>query len=162
MLKVATGALLVSSMLVAACSSGPRTPDEFRVVRKAPLTVPPEYNLRPPGTGEAIPQELSPDAERRMSVFGRDLGANASPGERALVDAAGASATERTIRAAVDFESSQSLKKNEAFADSVLNYGSEEGATAEQAAAEQAAAEEVTGGGDVMIRRRAASKLPGL
>lgn len=162
MLKLAAGVLLASSVLVGACSSGPRTPDEFRVVRKAPLTVPPEYNLRPPAPGEAIPQELSPDAERQMSVFGRDLGASASAGERALVEAAGAAATDRSVRAAVDFESSQSLKKNESFADAVLNYGADGGETAEQAAAEQAAAEEVTGGGDVMIRRRTSTKLPGL
>jgi len=33
-------------------------PDEFRVVTKAPLTVPPDYSLRPPAPGEPRPQEL--------------------------------------------------------------------------------------------------------
>ncbi len=162
MLKLAVGVILGSSVALGACSSGPRTPDEFRVVRKAPLTVPPEYNLRPPAPGEARPQELYPDAEARVAVFGRDLGADASPGERALVAAAGGDATDRTIRASVDFDSSQSMKKTESFADSVLNYGDEVSADDAAVAAEQAAAEEVTGGGDVMIRRRTSSKLPGL
>ena len=30
------------------------TPDEFRVVSKAPLVVPPEYALRPPAPGEPV------------------------------------------------------------------------------------------------------------
>lgn len=161
-MKLAIGVSLVALASLGACSSGPRTPDEFRVVRKAPLTVPPEYNLRPPSPGEARPQELNPDAEARMYVFGRDLGANASAGERALVELAGAAATDRLVRAAVDFDSSQSLKKTESFADAVLNYGTEGQQDQGNVAAEQAAAEEVTGGGDVLIRRRASAKLPGL
>ncbi len=158
MLKVALGAVVASGLLAGACSSGPRTPDEFRVVRKAPLTVPPEYNLRPPAPGEARPQDLNSDPQSRMAVFGRDLGANASPGERALVNAAGAAATDSAIRATVDYDSSQSVKKSESFADQVLNF--EESGPGD--AAEQAATEEVTGGGEVLIRRRSASKLPGL
>lgn len=162
MLKIVAGAVLGSTVALAGCSSGPRTPDEFRVVRKAPLTVPPEYNLRPPGPGEARPQELYPDADARVALFGRDLGANASEGEKALIEAAGAAATDRMIRAAVDFDSSQSLKKSESFANSVLTYGEERQAGDDAVAAEQAAAEEVTGGGEVLIRRKSSSKLPGL
>ena len=41
--------------LTTACASGSKersgVPDEFRVVKKAPLTVPPEYSLRPPERG---------------------------------------------------------------------------------------------------------------
>lgn len=162
MLKIAVGAILGSTMVLGACSSGPRTPDEFRVVRKAPLTVPPEYNLRPPSPGEARPPELYPDADARVAVFGRDLGADASAGEKALVAAAGADTTDRMIRAAVDFDSSQSLKKSDSFSDAVLNYGEKETGDDAAVAAEQAVAEEVTGGGDVLIRRKSSSKLPGL
>ena len=32
------------------------THDEFRVVTKAPLTIPPDYSLRPPSPGEPRPQ----------------------------------------------------------------------------------------------------------
>ncbi len=152
-----------------ACSSGPRTPDEYRVVRKAPLTVPPEYNLRPPAPGEARPQELSPDAEAQFALFGRDLGAEATDGEKMLVQAAGGDAVDQSIRASVDYDSSQTLRKNRSFADSILSFGSNDGTQIVDAAAEaerlreqQAAVEEVTGGGEVMIRRKRASKLPGL
>ena len=75
------GAALAGSAILAGCSSngsggGSNAPDEFRVVRKAPLTIPPDYNLRPPAPGEARPQEcilmhdtghgrrVSPDRQR--------------------------------------------------------------------------------------------------
>jgi len=170
MYKFAAGIVCVATLgLAGACSSGPRTPDEFRVVRKAPLTVPPEYSLRPPAPGEARPQELAPDAEARVAVFGRDFGAEASAGEQALVAKAGGDAVDRSIRASVDYDSSQSLKKSQSFADSVLSFGGNRSDTVVDAAAEaerlrseQDAAQEVTGGGDVMIRRKSSSKLPGL
>ena len=92
----------LSILAIAAVTSGcitNRTPDEFRVVRKAPLTVPPDYNLRPPAPGEARPQELLPDAQARVAVFGADIGGNASPGEQLFIKAAGADTTDRLVRA---------------------------------------------------------------
>ena len=44
------------------------------MVRKAPLTVPPEYNLRPPTPGSSRPQELSTESQARVAVFGLDVG----------------------------------------------------------------------------------------
>jgi hypothetical protein len=163
-------AVVLSALAAAACSSGPRTPDEFRVVRKAPLTVPPEYNLRPPTPGSARPQELAPDQQARVAVFGADLGADASEGEKAFIAAAGADATDRSVRAQVDFDSAQILRKNRGFADAILNFGRsgpnepviDAAAEAERLKAEEESLKEVTGGGTVLIRRKNTSKLPGL
>ena len=49
-------------------------PDEFNVVRHAPLTLPPDYNLRPPQPGLPRPQEPSPQAQARQVVVGSDSG----------------------------------------------------------------------------------------
>jgi hypothetical protein len=46
------------------------SPDEFRVVTQAPLTLPPDYSLRPPRPGDPRPSELEPDAEARAALFG--------------------------------------------------------------------------------------------
>jgi hypothetical protein len=146
------------------------TPDEFRVVRKAPLTVPPEYNLRPPSPGAARPQELSAEVQARVAVFGVDFGQNASEGERAFIKAAGGDAVDRTVRSQVDFDNAQILRKNRGFADMILNFGAGSGseplldpaAEAERLRAIDEAAKDVTGGGKVIIQPKHTSKLPGL
>ncbi|MBM3516594.1 MAG: DUF3035 domain-containing protein, partial [Alphaproteobacteria bacterium] len=40
-----------------------RQPDEFTVVSRAPLVVPPDANLRPPLPGAPRPQEARPSAQ---------------------------------------------------------------------------------------------------
>jgi len=37
-----------------------QSPDEFAVVTKAPLVIPPDYNLRPPTAGAAPTNQLAP------------------------------------------------------------------------------------------------------
>lgn len=161
--------LAVAATALTACSTGPRTPDEFRVVRKAPLVVPPEFNLRPPSPGESRPQELSPDAQARVAVFGQDLGKDASEGEKMLVQSAGGDAVDRSVRSAIDFETTQLLRKNRGFADAILSFGKgpidqpvNAEAEAERLKGEKATIEEVTGPGQVVLPRRNATKLPGL
>lgn len=170
MKRIETAVVLALTALgVSACSTGPRTPDEFRVIRKAPLTVPPDYNLRPPAPGQSRPQDLSPDAQARAAVFGVDIGRNASQGERLLVQQAGGEAIEANIRSQIDFDAAQVLRKPRSFTDQILNFGGTPGeavvdpaAEAERLRAAQAADNDLTGGGDVLIRRRPSSKLPGL
>lgn len=62
-------------------------PNEFAVTRAAPLTVPPDFALRPPKPGAPRPQEASPSTQALSAMFGGT--ATPSPGQQALVDAAG-------------------------------------------------------------------------
>lgn len=70
----AAGALLVA---LAGCTdrSGnilgfeKSSPDEFAVVKRAPLTLPPSFGLRPPRPGAARPQAVTPRDEAQASVF---------------------------------------------------------------------------------------------
>lgn len=162
-------AFVLAALGAGACAGGSNSPDEFRVLRKAPLTVPPDYQLRPPAPGEARPQELQPDAQARIAVFGTDTGRGASEGEKLFISKAGGEATDRTVRNQVDFDSAQILRKNRSFADTILNFGKpkseplvDPAAEAERIRAEEESLKEVTGGGTVMIRQKPASKLPGL
>jgi hypothetical protein len=164
------GAIAILAALGASACVGSRTPDEFRVVRKAPLTVPPDYNLRPPAPGEARPQELLPDAQARVAVFGADLGGNASGGEQLFIKAAGADATDKSIRNQVDYDSAQILRKNKGFADAILFWNKKRAveptvdaaAEAERLKTEDESVKSVTGGKNVLIRQKKTSKLPGL
>src|SRR5579885_1352537 len=44
-------------------------PDEFTVVARAPLELPPDYTLRPPRAGALRPQDQTPTAQARSTVF---------------------------------------------------------------------------------------------
>ena len=72
-------------------------PDEFTVTTRAPLSMPPEFTLRPPRPGAARPQELSERQQAEQALVPQLAletpgTAAMSPGQQALVDAAGPSA----------------------------------------------------------------------
>ncbi|HVG81294.1 MAG TPA: DUF3035 domain-containing protein [Methylomirabilota bacterium] len=84
-------------------------PDEFTVVRHAPLSLPPDYNLRPPQPGVPRPQESSPQAQARSAVVGSQsglvvgsglgsVGGGQSSAEAALLQQAGADQVDPSIR----------------------------------------------------------------
>lgn len=145
-----------------ACSSSGNSsragvPDEFRVVKKAPLTVPPEYSLRPPQLGTVRPPEVSPERQNQILAFGTDIGANASAVERMLVARADAIAVSPVIRDTIDYDEAGVLRKGSAIANAVTGYTGSEEELAE------AAADNATGGKDVTIERGNGPrlKLPG-
>jgi hypothetical protein len=159
----------LASLSGCAALVGTGTPDEFRVVRKAPLTIPPEYNLHPPKPGESRPQELEPDAQARVAVFGSDIGKDASEGEKLLVKSAGGDTLDRTVRAAVDYDSAQILRKPRSYTDKILNFGKKPKDPVIDAAAEaariksdQAGLSDLIGDKPVILKRQNSSKLPGL
>jgi len=51
------------------------SPDEFAVESRAPLTVPPDFDLRPPQPGASRPQEVTPASKAQSAVD------NAGPGD---------------------------------------------------------------------------------
>src|SRR5579863_3824036 len=55
-------------------------PDEFAVESRAPLTIPPEFDLRPPQPGAPRPQEVT-SAERAKKVI--DTAGPGEPGKQA-------------------------------------------------------------------------------
>jgi len=148
----AMGALLSAGGCSVFGGGPPAGPDEFRVVTKAPLSVPPEYSLRPPPAGTSVPAEADPARAPVAAAFGTTIGADASAAERALVAAAGANAVSPTIRSVVDYEEAGTVRKPRSEADEILSAGTE-------AATEDSA----TGGGQVTIARGSGEriKLPG-
>ncbi len=75
-------------------------PDEFKIVNKPPLVMPPDFNLRPPRPGAPEPQNLSPTAQAINALFpGRTtLPPPASAGENALLNTVGAGKASANIR----------------------------------------------------------------
>jgi hypothetical protein len=102
----------VALVLLAGCEDtkrslglGKQPPDEFQVVRRAPLVVPPDYGLRPPQPGAARPQESIPREEAQSILFG-DVSALASgsPGLTELLTQAGVEQADPQIRQLINEE----------------------------------------------------------
>lgn len=113
-----------------------QAPDEFEVVTRAPLVIPPDYGLRPPQPGAARPQEKEIRDQARETVTGRNTGApppqlastNPGPaagpprteGERALLTKAGALDADPSIRRTVDRESTLLAEADSDFIDRLI------------------------------------------
>ena len=154
------------------------TPDEFRVVAKAPLTLPPDYDLRPPAPGEPRPQELQPESAARLALLGAAANANRSEGEKLLVKMAGGDKADPLARYVVDDEFGAIAYKDKSFADRVMFW--KPGAPAAQTAqndraaaaldahpidpkTESARVKELTGNRSIIIAKQPVKqKLPGL
>jgi hypothetical protein len=78
---------------------GRNVPDEFQVVERAPLVVPPDYNLRPPEPGAPRPQEGTTSERAERALTGRPPAeGDATPGTRSLLVQAGADRADPDIR----------------------------------------------------------------
>ena len=108
-------------------------PDEFGVVSRAPLSLPPDYTLRPPQAGSLRPQDSTPTEVARQTVFrvptdktdptGAPAGASpgaASVGELALLKQAGAATADPNIRRIVDQENTRLLEADRSFTDRLI------------------------------------------
>ena len=181
---VAAVAALIAAAGLAGCDTASKafglakvTPDEFRVVTKAPLTLPPDYSLRPPAPGEPRPQELQPESAARQALLGQRAGDVRSDGERIFVTHAGADHADPLVRYVVDDEFGNLAHKDKSFADYVMFWKKGEPATppatqvADQdqsqpldPAVEEKRLQALTGGKTIIIARQGSSKvkLPGL
>lgn len=140
---------------VTGCIGGggqPTGPNEFRVVKKAPLVVPPDYNLRPPTPGQAQPLEVDPARAGIASSFGATIGVDASASERNLVAAAGATSVSPIIREQVDYEEARVIRKSTTVSDQIMDWREGDEVT-----------DSATGDEPVSIERGSGSrlKLPG-
>ena len=112
-------------------------PDEFTVVAGAPLTMPPDFSLRPPRSpSDKPPSETAAQAGRQTvfrvasnqpapaTVAAAKVGTNGVPlsaGEQALIAKAGAGAADPSIRQQVDKETTQlNTDSSGGFVDSLL------------------------------------------
>jgi Protein of unknown function (DUF3035) len=84
------GVSIAISLMLAACARGTvqdalgigkRSPDEFAVVSRAPLILPPDYGLRPPAPGESRPGVDTANERARATLTGRELQQPAGPGQ---------------------------------------------------------------------------------
>ncbi len=91
---------------------GRNPPDEFAVVERPPLSLPPDFALRPPRPGAPRPQSVDTSRQASDVLFsGNAVGEaqEASSAEKALLEASGADKAEANIRDLVDRDASQKV-----------------------------------------------------
>ncbi len=123
------------------------SPDEFAIVTKAPLVIPPDFSLRPPRPGARRPQEVEPSDTAAALLFAdytpnANLGPGPSVGEQSLLTHAGALQADNSIRRVLEAETTMLARKDRTFADQILFWRAESETTAssETRALDQSAA----------------------
>ncbi len=99
-------------------------PDEYTVTVRAPLSMPPEYNLRPPRPGAPRPQEQSERQQAEEALVPQlalnQPQAGVSPGQEALLQQSGPAAPS-DIRRQVD-QDARYASSDESFIDKLLYW----------------------------------------
>lgn len=102
-------------------------PDEFAVVTKAPLVIPPDFNLRPPKPGAPPTNQSSPTASAEAALTGTDpdtvaaaLPSSYSPAEKSLLANTGAATADHSIRQQIAADSRAMATASDSFTDQLL------------------------------------------
>ncbi|MGF1605561.1 MAG: DUF3035 domain-containing protein [Rhodothalassiaceae bacterium] len=115
-MRLISFAASVAALTVLAGCAGDGTPDEFVVVAKPALEVPPDFALRPPRTGVATKQDINTQAQAIEALFpGRSELPALSRGERALLDQLGE--VDRGARSQLRSEQDVVVRKDPLLAD---------------------------------------------
>jgi hypothetical protein len=164
--RAATAAILTVGLGLAGCESARQAlgmtkvvPDEFRVVTKAPLVVPPDYALRPPSPGEPRPQELQPESQARVALMGQRDAEDRSDGEKLLVAKAGADKADPLIRYVIDDEFGAVAHKDRSFADRVMFWRKDKPETHKAPVSAQQSGADVSAPIDPAVEAQRVAKL---
>lgn len=105
-----------------------QSPDEFAVVTKAPLIIPPDFNLKPPTPGAAPLNQTDPTDAAQAALFTSDTTAIAAAlpgsytaGERMLLANAGVQKADPAIRAELQSDARSMQGADDDFTNRVIN-----------------------------------------
>ena len=132
--KILLLALLVGSAALSGCESireaagiAKEPPDEFAVVTKGSLIIPPDYALRPPKAGAAPLNQASPTDTAQSTLFGSDpntvanlITGDYTTGEKMLLANADAANPDHSIRQQIASDNSQEEGADQSFTNQIL------------------------------------------
>lgn len=102
-------------------------PDEFAVLTKAPLVIPPDYNLMPPRPGAVPTNQVEPTESAQVALFGNDPATIASQmpntyseGEKLLLANAGIQKTDPQVRQNLLSDNKAMLGSDDGFTKDIL------------------------------------------
>jgi hypothetical protein len=127
--RVILTAALLLPLALGACDNAKKqlglereAPDEFKVVTRAPLALPPDFNLRPPQPGAPRPQEQTSREAARTALMGQglDMSTGLTSGEQALLGKAETDRAIPNIREVVNRETSSLAEEDKTFTDRLV------------------------------------------
>ena len=110
-----------------------KSPDEFAVTTKAPLVIPPDFNLRPPLPGAPPTNALDPSSNAEAALFtntdpqtvANGMRGNYTPGEKLFLANARAQRADPGIRARLNADQRAAVQNaDRSFTDRVLSTAS--------------------------------------
>jgi len=120
-------ALCACSSLRSAAGMDKSAPDEFAVLTKAPLVIPPDYNLKPPKPGASPVNQTDPSESAQTALFGNDaatiasnITGNYSDGEKMLLAQAGIANADPNIRIHLQSDRKAMIGADDSFTNEVL------------------------------------------
>src|SRR6201996_8068487 len=135
-MRVLRFAILGASLVaLAACSSireeaglTKQSPDEFAVTTKAPLIIPPDFNLRPPSPGAAPLNQTDPTSAAELAMFNSpdpatvaaQMQGNYSASEKMLLANARTQNADPTVRAQLQSDEKNMQGADPSFTDRIL------------------------------------------
>jgi hypothetical protein len=126
LIAVASVALTGCDTLREAAGMNKMAPDEFAVTTKAPLVIPPDFNLRPPRPGAVPINQVDPTDAAEAALFG-DPAAAAAPGaatvsvaEQQLLGNSRIQAADPQIRQNLASDNQNMVGADDSFTNSVL------------------------------------------
>lgn len=123
--------LALSALSLAACEAtkeelglSRRIPDEFAVVERAPLELPPDFYLRPPTPGAPRPQEQAPEDQAAQALLGTPAPrGTVSKSESVLLQKTNAAQADPTIRQTIDAETKAMAQADKPTIKRILDIG---------------------------------------
>lgn len=105
-----------------------QSPDEFAVTTKAPLIIPPDFNLRPPSPGAAPLNQTDPTSSAELAMFNNadpatvaaQMPGNYSASEKMLLANAKAQTADPTVRAQLQSDERNMQGADSSFTDRIL------------------------------------------
>jgi hypothetical protein len=108
-----------------------KSPDEFAVTTKAPLIIPPDFNLRPPAPGAPPANQLDPTSTAQNAMFNNSdpqtvaagMRGDYTPGEKLFLANARVQNADPGVRAKLQADSRVMQNADSDFTDRVLGGG---------------------------------------
>jgi hypothetical protein len=127
MRKITLFAAIAAVLALSACSDmkkelgiGRNSPDEFAVVKRAPLTLPPDYDLRPPAQGAAPPAADASNQAKTVLLGDATQPAPKGDAEEEFLKRTGSDKANPAIRTVISQDNGYLAMKNEKLVDRLI------------------------------------------